>query len=185
MSKLDELQVITEADVVLHCVGSRKEGILNYGVTDDIQTPLGRIRISMDAIQLDEVVGHGYDLNIWYPELNGDEYVPRPEDSIQNPETSTMFLFFNGFRLKPRKSLIYYAEEAEDSYNRFRYKWVWVIPVRYYDESADRYITNSHVSVLVADLRFGLPEYNNRAVPVLHIKLYEPVSIDSLRDADS
>jgi len=37
---------------------------------------------------------------------------------------------------------------------------------------------------LVADLRFGLPEYNSRAVPVLHLKLYEPVPIDSLRDTD-
>ena len=69
MSKLDELSVIAEADVVLDCLGSRKEGVLNYGVTDDMQTPLGRIRISMDTIRLDEVVGFRYDLDIWYPRL--------------------------------------------------------------------------------------------------------------------
>ena len=69
MGKLDELQVIAEADVVLHCVGSRKEGVLNYGMTDRLQTPLGRIGISFDVIQLREVVGSGYDLDIWYPSL--------------------------------------------------------------------------------------------------------------------
>jgi len=183
MSKLDELQVITEADVVLDFKRTWKEGVLEYGMADRIQTPLGRIGMTFDVIRLSEVACSYHHLDIWYPSLGVDDCLPYPWGKPGDPLPSAVFFGDSG--LRPRKSLIYYAEEAEDSYNRFRYKWVWVIPVRYYDESADRYITNSHVSVLVADLRFGLPEYNNRAVPVLHIKLYEPVSIDSLRDTDS
>jgi len=183
MSKLDELQVITEADVVLNFGRVWKEGVLEYEMTDYVQTSLGRLRISFDVIQLREVACSYHDLDIWYPRLYVDDCLPHPWGRPGDPLPSALFV--SGSGPNPRKSLIYYAEEAEDSYNRFRYKWVWVVPVRYYDESADRYLRDSHISVLVADLRFGLPEYNNRAVPVLHIKLYEPVSIDSLRDADS
>jgi len=183
MSKLDELQVIAEADVVLDFKRTWKEGVLNYGMTDRLQTPLGRIGISFDVIQLREVVGSGYDLDIWYPSLYVDGSLADPLMSVEDADYRAVFVV-DSFP-KPRKSLIYYAEEAEDSYNRFRYKWVWVVPLRYYDESTDRYVKDSHIAVLVADLRFGLPEYNNRAVPVLHIKLYEPVSIDSLKDTDS
>jgi hypothetical protein len=183
MSKLDELQVIAEADVVLDFKRTWKEGVLNYGMTDRLQTPLGRIGISFDVIQLREVVGSGYDLDIWYPSLYVDGSLADPLMSVEDADYRAVFVV-DSFP-KPRKSLIYYAEESADTYNKFRYKWVWVVPLRYYDESTDRYVKDSHIAVLVADLRFGLPEYNSRAVPVLHIKLYEPVSIDSLRDADS
>jgi len=183
MSKLDELQVITEADVVLNLGRTWKEGVLEYGMTDHTQTPLGRIRITFDVIRLGEVACSYHDLDIWYPCLYVDECLPHPWGHPEDSIPSAMFV--GGSNPKPRKSLIYYAEEAEDPYNKFRYKWVWVIPLRYYDKNSDCYVKDSHIAVLVADLRFGLPEYNNRAVPVLHIKLYEPVSIDSLRDADS
>ena len=183
MSKLDELSVIAEADVVLNLGRIWKEGVLNYGMTDHLQTPLGRIGISFDVIQLREVVGSGYDLDIWYPSLYVDGSLADPLMSVEDADYRAVFVV-DSFP-KPRKSLIYYAEESADTYNKFRYKWVWVVPLRYYDESTDRYVKDSHIAVLVADLRFGLPEYNSRAVPVLHIKLYEPVSIDSLRDTDS
>jgi hypothetical protein len=183
MSKLDELQVIAEADVVLDFKRTWKEGVLEYGMIDCVQTPLGRLRISFDVIQLREVAGSGYGLDIWYPGLYVDGCLADPLVSVENAEYRAVFVVDS--YPKPRKSLIYYAEEVEDSYNKFRYKWVWVIPLKYYDEGTDRYVKDSHIAVLVAVLRFGLPEYNNRAVPVLHLKLYEPVPIDSLRDADS
>ena len=183
MSKMDELSVITEADVVLNLGRVWKEGVLEYGMTDCVQTPLGKLRISFDVIQLREVVGSGYDLDIWYPSLYVDGSLADPLMSVEDADYRAVFVV-DSFP-KPRKSLIYYAEESTDTYSKFRYKWVWVVPLRYYDESTDRYVKDSHIAVLVADLRFGLPEYNNRAVPVLHIKLYEPVSIDSLRDTDS
>jgi hypothetical protein len=183
MSKLDELQVIAEADVALGFRRTWKEGVLEYGMTDYVQTQLGRLRISFDVIQLREVVGSGYDLDIWYPSLYVDGSLPDPVSTVKDAEYKAVFVVDS--YPKPRKSLIYYAEELNDTYNKFRYKWVWTVPLRYYDESMDRYIKNTHIAVLVADLRFGLPEYNNWDVPVLHIKLYEPVSIDSLRDTDS
>jgi len=183
MSKLDELTVITEADGALDFRRTWKEGVLGYGMTDHIQTPLGRIGISFDVIQLREVAGSGYGLDIWYPSLYVDGSLSDPLMTVEDAEYKAVFVV-DSFP-KPRKSLIYYAEESTDTYNKFRYKWVWAIPLRYYDEGSDRYVKDSHIAVLVADLRFGLPEYNSRAVPVLHLKLYEPVRIDSLRDTDS
>ena len=67
MSKLDELQVITEADVVLNFGRVWKEGVLEYGMTDYTQTPLGRIRITFDVVRLGEVACSYHDLDIWYP----------------------------------------------------------------------------------------------------------------------
>jgi len=183
MLKLDELAVIAEADVVLTFQGVWREGVLRYSTDDYIQTPLGSIRISFDVIQLREVAGSSYDPDIWYPSLYLDSCLPDPSSTVEDSEYGAVFVV-NSFP-KPRKSLIYYAEESTDTYNKFRYKWVWAVPLRYYDESTGRCVKNTHVAVLVADLRFGLPEYNNRAVPVLHVKLYEPVPIDSLRNTDS
>jgi hypothetical protein len=181
--KMSELQVIAETDVALAFREVWKEGVLRYTTSDHIQTLLGRIGISFDVIQLREVAGSGYDLDIWYPNLYVDGCLPDPLDTAKDTEYKAVFVFDS--YPKPRKSIIYYAEEAEDTFNKFRYKWVWVIPLRYYDENSDRYVKDSHIAVLAAELRFGLPEYNNRSVPVLHMKLYEPVPIDSLRDTDS
>jgi hypothetical protein len=178
-----ELPVIAESDVALSFQSVWKEGVLEYEMTDYIQTPLGRIRISMDKIRLNEVACSYHDLDIWYPRLYFDDYLPQSWGCPGDPKPDA--IFFVGSRPKFRKSIIYRAEESEDTYNKVRYKWVWTIPVRYYDATSDSYVTDSHIAVLVADLRFGLPEYNNRSVPVLHLKLYGPVAIDSLRDADS
>ena len=183
MTKIDELKIIAEADVVLNFRSAWKDGVLEYGMTDLVQTPLGRIRISMDSIRLNEVACSYHDLNIWYPILYFDDCLPQPWGLPGDPKPDA--IFFVGSSPKFRKAIIYRAEESEDEYNKVRYKWVWTIPVRYYDAVSDDYVTNSHVAILVAELRFGLPEYNNRSVPVLHLKLYEPVPIDSLRDADS
>jgi len=183
MNKLDELQVIAETDVILTFREVLKEGVLRYGTSNFIQTLLGRIGISFDVIQMREVVAYSYDLDIWYPNLYVDGCLPDPLMSVEEADYKAVFVVDSD--PKPRKSLIYYAEEATDTYSKFRYKWLWVVPLRYYDESTDRYFKDSHIAVLVADLRFGLPEYNDRAVPVLHLKLYEPVSIDSLKDTDS
>jgi hypothetical protein len=183
MMKMGELQVIAETDVVLDFRSAWKEGVSEYGMTDYIQTPLGRIGITFDVVRLGEVACSYHDLDIWYPRLYLDDCLPHPWGRPGDPLPSALFV--GGSGPKPRKFLIYYAEEAEDTYNKFRYKWVWVVPLRYYDENSDRYVKNSHIAVLVSELRFGLPEYNNRSVPVLHVKLYEPVPIDSLRDTDS
>jgi hypothetical protein len=186
MIKINELPVIAEADVALSFKSICKEGVLEYGMNDYIQTPLGRIRISMDMIRLNEVACSYHDLDIWYPSLYFDDCLPQPWGRPGDPKPDA--IFFVGSRPKSRKfrkSVIYRAEESENTYNEVRYKWVWVIPVRYYDATSDSYVNDSHIAVLVADLRFGLPEYNNPAVPVLHLKLYEPVPIDSLRDTDS
>jgi hypothetical protein len=183
MTKMAELQVIAEADVILTFREVWKEGVLRYATSDHIQTPLGRIGISFGAIKLSEIAGSGYDLDIWYPNLYVDGSLPDPLDTAKDTEYKAVFVVDS--YPKPRKSLIYRAEESIDTYNKFRYKWVWAVPLRYYDEDSDRYVKDSHIAILVAELRFGLPEYNNRAVPVLHVKLYEPVSIDSLRDTDS
>jgi len=183
MTKLAELSVIAEADVILTFEEVWREGVLRYTTSDYIQTPLGRIRISFGVIQLREVAGSGYDLDIWYPHLYVDGCLSDPLSKVEDSEYGAVFVVDS--YPKPRKSLIYYEEKAEDSYSKFRYKWVWAVPLRYYDEGTDRRVKDTHIAVLVADLRFGLPEYNSRAVPVLHLKLYEPVPIDSLRDTDS
>ena len=183
MIKTKELQPIAEADVVLNFRRIWKHGVLNYTMSDRIQTPLGKIRISFDVIQLGEVVGPEYDLDIWYPNLYVDGSLADPLHTAKDTEYRAVFVVDS--YPKPRKSLIYYSEESEHTHNKVRYKWVWLVPLRYYDEDSDRYVKNTHIAVLVADLRFGLPEYNDRAVPVLHLKLYEPMPIDSIIDADS
>jgi hypothetical protein len=183
MVKIGELKPILETDVVLSFDSVRKEGILDYDMGGYMQTPLGRVRISFDVIQLHEIAGSGYDCDIWYPSVYVDGCLPDPLSTVEDAEYRAVFVVDS--YPKPGKSIIYRAEESENPYNKFRYKWVWAIPLRYYDEDTNRYVKDSHIAVLVADLRFGLPEYNNRAVPVLHLKLYEPVPIDSLRDTDS
>jgi hypothetical protein len=183
MSRIDELKVIAETDVALSFDRVWKDGVLAYEMDDYIQTPLGRMRVSFDVIQLREVVGSGYDLDIWYPNLYVDGSLPDPLHTAKDSEYRAVFVVDS--YPKPRKSLIYYEEESKDRFNKIRYKWVWAVPLRYYDEENDSYVKNSHIAVLVADLRFGLPEYNNRAIPVLHLKLYEPVPIEQLKGGDS
>ena len=184
MFKMHELQVIAEADAALSFQSIWKEGVLEYEMTDYIQTPLGRIRISMDKIRLNEVACSYHDLDIWYPRLYFDDCLTQPWGRPGDPKPYAIF-FVGCSRPILRKSIIHYSEGSEDAYNKARYKWVWAIPVRCYDAASDSYVKDSHIAVLMADLRFGLPEYNNRSVPVLHLKLYEPVPIGSLRDADS
>jgi hypothetical protein len=183
MIKMGELQIIAETDVVLAFQEVRKEGVLRYAASDHIQTPLGRIGISFNVIRLREILGSGYDLDIWYPNLYVDGCLPDPLNTAKDTEYKAVFVVDS--YPEPRKSIIYYAEESTDTYSKLRYEWVWMVPLRYYDENSDRYVKDSHIAVLVADLRFGLPEYNNRSVPVLHVKLYEPVPIVLLRDTDS